>query len=1031
MAIHPEKEIIKLIEEGQLLKAKEHIEEALQKSDSRISTDKAEMYYLLSKVEIRIGVQKAILVLEEAFTNHRYSFKVCSNLCDLYANEFRFKDAIRASKLGLKNGQIQDHGWFKHFQDNLEIEYWKAQGENAKRSLDWIMEAEGLNRSGLFSDASRMYEKAYATEIANLKIPHRLASIQFEAGNNYSACFQNENAITCYEEALAIAKEYRLSELEADIQHNYEVVRMRESKETANEQKEHNQSIISELRDVIHKISEKKKTFGSWIAYNNLGSRAVDAEQFVIARNAYRRSIELLRALPKVTHEEISSLSTSYMGIGAIEFRLGNYEMALDYYEKSREVCHNNRLYFDEVNALIGLSDLYLALGNRDWALEKIKDAWQVEVVQRTSRPQILAGILQRHGTILIGQLDIAAGLGKFEKAIKYLESKNHHSQLADTLSQIGECYQRIENFDQARSAFERAAQINRDLDRVNSLASDLISLASIDVVLAGPEQGAVRSRLQEALELVEQVFEMTEGESRYTYIDLRMRAYVAIAETYLQEGRYAEALSWIEKSKAKGFRKKLEEFYAVDPTDVELSWILKNTKFRSATLYYYGLNSEFPRAVVITNGEVHHVNLNVQGFLERTIKKYEPIISTLNRQKAEKCFSKEEDNSTPHSSNNDVFACLADRLVASKVHNPPQELPFLIQLIDLSRKSVRWDAIQGPKAPVNFRELANELFQLLFPDELLDIIDQCRDLLIVPDYALPYIPFDILIDEEDDYLISKYEIHQVNSISIWKWLVDTKQQRWENDTTENQKFFLGITMPDGVYFSPKVELEDSEFEIQAYSIDTVLKDSITMGEGFSLGGLNSNLVEDYQTNFRSLFGADNHKIILQPDRNQVIDLYRRNLISEYRVIDFMLHGSMCWGFPEFSGLLLDEPEECESFTDFLLRPEDIEKIRFQADFVNLAACETIAGKAFAGEGVVGFEQSLLLSGALSVCLTLWEIPHESSLRFFHSVYGDMFVNRASVATALHTTKKYFAMGRFGREYAHPYYWAGFSQFGI
>src|SRR5262249_48773524 len=44
------------------------------------------------------------------------------------------------------------------------------------------------------------------------------------------------------------------------------------------------------------------------------------------------------------------------------------------------------------------------------------------------------------------------------------------------------------------------------------------------------------------------------------------------------------------------------------------------------------------------------------------------------------------------------------------------------------------------------------------------------------------------------------------------------------------------------------------------------------------------------------------------------------------------------------------------------------------AELVTLSACETARGRAAGGEGFVGFTQALLMSGARSVCLSLWKV---------------------------------------------------------
>ena len=45
-----------------------------------------------------------------------------------------------------------------------------------------------------------------------------------------------------------------------------------------------------------------------------------------------------------------------------------------------------------------------------------------------------------------------------------------------------------------------------------------------------------------------------------------------------------------------------------------------------------------------------------------------------------------------------------------------------------------------------------------------------------------------------------------------------------------------------------------------------------------------------------------------------------------------------------------------------------------KAELVTLSACETALGRESGGEGFVGFTQALLMSGARSVCVSLWKV---------------------------------------------------------
>jgi len=140
-----------------------------------------------------------------------------------------------------------------------------------------------------------------------------------------------------------------------------------------------------------------------------------------------------------------------------------------------------------------------------------------------------------------------------------------------------------------------------------------------------------------------------------------------------------------------------------------------------------------------------------------------------------------------------------------------------------------------------------------------------------------------------------------------------------------------------------------------------------------------------------------------------------------------------------------------------------------KAELVTLSACETALGRAAGGEGFVGFTQALLMSGARSVCLSLWKVDDKATsllmTRFYQNLLGKRPALRAPLpkAEALREAKEWLrsltvdqidgelaALSRGDvrplakvnattspgaspsakssgvRRYDHPYYWAAF-----
>jgi CHAT domain-containing protein len=135
-----------------------------------------------------------------------------------------------------------------------------------------------------------------------------------------------------------------------------------------------------------------------------------------------------------------------------------------------------------------------------------------------------------------------------------------------------------------------------------------------------------------------------------------------------------------------------------------------------------------------------------------------------------------------------------------------------------------------------------------------------------------------------------------------------------------------------------------------------------------------------------------------------------------------------------------------------------------------LSACETALGREAGGEGFVGFTQALLMSGARSVCLSLWKVDDTATALLMQRFYANLLGVRTGLPQPLPKAEalaeaKVWLRGLSGDEvaklaaslpggtarakgatkrkdgppgptipsgrgkehpYAHPYYWAAF-----
>ncbi|MGO9468107.1 MAG: tetratricopeptide repeat protein [Isosphaeraceae bacterium] len=201
--------------------------------------------------------------------------------------------------------------------------------------------------------------------------------------------------------------------------------------------------------------------------------------------------------------------------------------------------------------------------------------------------------------------------------------------------------------------------------------------------------------------------------------------------------------------------------------------------------------------------------------------------------------------------------------------------------------------------------------------------------------------------------------------------------------------------------------------------------------------------------------------------------------LGRFGFIHVATHGVIDEAFPTRSAVILTQtglPDPLEQalnhkpvFDGRLLVREIQRTWDLKADLVTLSACETALGRESGGEGFVGFTQALLMSGARSVCLSLWKVDDKATSLLMIRFYQNLLGKRAGLskpmpkAEALKEAKQWLRSLTVGqvdgelaalsrgevrrlakesgaasgnassspkstgvRPYDHPYYWAAF-----
>ncbi|MEO1626409.1 MAG: CHAT domain-containing protein, partial [Bacteroidota bacterium] len=114
--------------------------------------------------------------------------------------------------------------------------------------------------------------------------------------------------------------------------------------------------------------------------------------------------------------------------------------------------------------------------------------------------------------------------------------------------------------------------------------------------------------------------------------------------------------------------------------------------------------------------------------------------------------------------------------------------------------------------------------------------------------------------------------------------------------------------------------------------------------------------------------------------------------------------------------------------TDGYLSVIDLNNLQLDAELAVLSACNTGSGQLLRGEGVMSLARSFMTAGCNSTLMSLWAVndctTSDIMLNFYKELEKGLPKNEALRQAKL----QYIAQA--SQEYAHPYYWGAFLQFG-
>lgn len=318
--------------------------------------------------------------------------------------------------------------------------------------------------------------------------------------------------------------------------------------------------------------------------------------------------------------------------------------------------------------------------------------------------------------------------------------------------------------------------------------------------------------------------------------------------------------------------------------------------------------------------------------------------------------------------------------------------------LISISEPS---NVYNNPVSSINkFKRYSHNLYKkLILP--VRNIIEN-KDIIIVPDQKLSYIPYGILLSESAKnitdynklpYLLKTNAIGYTYSLTLLFKDYESKfhecsnllafAKNYESDTTKTEPFLR--------------QSNESNLNLP------VLKGTI-----------------DEVKNISDIIDSD---VYLNDEATENIFKHEAN---KYDIIHAALHTKINNEKPMFSNLVLSQSNDSDD--DGMLNTYEIYGLDIHAQLIVLSACETGSGKLNSAEGIMSLARGFLYAGCPGVVMTLWKVEDNQSAKIITSFYKYLTQGKSKIE-ALRLSKLDY-LKTSDPLFSHPYFWAGYVDIG-
>jgi tetratricopeptide (TPR) repeat protein/CHAT domain-containing protein len=345
----------------------------------------------------------------------------------------------------------------------------------------------------------------------------------------------------------------------------------------------------------------------------------------------------------------------------------------------------------------------------------------------------------------------------------------------------------------------------------------------------------------------------------------------------------------------------------------------------------------------------------------------------------------------------------------------------------------------------------AHALYRGLF-FEVEDLIDS-KHLIVVPSGALAQLPFQVLITRlpgKNPQTYGDYRgiawLSRSHPITVLPAVSSLKALRRNAQSSQATKPFLGVGNPlldgpDQRYAKlrqaalARTKCGDlAPIQVAAVNSPRGVIPIAVPGGTADVGQLKlaAPLPEtaDELCDVARMLGATESDILLgaRSIEPEIVRMSEAGRLRDYRVLHFATHGALAGearGSTE-PGLLLTPPAQGSEADDGYLSASEIARLKLDADWVILSACNTAAGEAKDAEALSGLARAFFYAGARALLVSHWYVDSKATVALIKGAFGELDATPNIGRTEALRRSMLALIDKGPERFAHPAAWAPF-----